>query len=180
MFINPQTAIDNNWVRGIANPKDQIQPNAIDFTLDHLYAIQERNDFVLGEHAKQMRGSIEMSAVPARNGSGDFFHLLSRTSYDGLSDVYVDLPEGVSALLVVRSTLNRNGLYITSGLYDSGYKGHIGFVLHNNSGGAILQEGVRVGQVIFVASENAKMYEGSWNHEEGTDHEHNTKAETDE
>ena len=34
MYISPQVAIDNGWIKGITDPEKQIQPNAIDFTLD--------------------------------------------------------------------------------------------------------------------------------------------------
>ena len=35
----------------------------------------------------------------------------------------VSIEEGYAGFVITRSTLNRNGVFITSGLYDSGYHG---------------------------------------------------------
>ena len=100
-----------------------------------------------------------------------FWSISSHSVYDGMSDIYVELPEGVAAMLIIRSTFNRNGLFLTSGLYDSGYKGHLGFALHNRADAqARVAPGTRVGQVIFVSSDSAGMYAGGWNHDQGTHH----------
>lgn len=171
MFINPKTAIERGWIAGNINEK-HIQPNAIDFTLDTLYKINATDTFIIAESAKLMRKSnqvvheelVHSSFVEGTQG----WWLQPNSVYDGTSEFVVDIPEGVAALLIVRSTLNRNGLFITSGLYDSGFKGHIGVAIHNRLGDAFLEKGVRIGQIIFVASENAGVYSGGYNHEKGT------------
>lgn len=120
-----------------------------------------------------MRGGVELSPVKQRSLEKDppeFWHLSSKKVYDGMSDVYVNLPEGIAAQLIIRSTFNRNGIFLTSGLYDSGFKGHIGFAIHNNSGEAKIGFGTRIGQIIFVSSDSVGSYAGGWNHEEGTHH----------
>lgn len=170
MYINPQVAIDEGWIKGIADVEKQVQPNAIDFTLDHLYTIAEA-PFFLAEDHKIMRGGVKVSTVPADVNEViyDTFQLAQRTVYDGMSDIYVDLPEGVAAELIIRSTLNRNGIFLTSGLYDSGFQGNIGFAIHNQSNCyASLQKGVRVGQIKFVKTDPGGLYAGGWNHKEGT------------
>ena len=170
MFINPKTAVENGWVSGIVNPDVQIQPNAIDFTLDQLFTISD-DSFIIGEDGKQMRGGERTLPTGSWNGTEvrDYWVLGGNKVYDGMSDVYVDLPEGVAAMLIIRSTFNRNGMFLTSGLYDSGFKGHLGFAIHNRSKGvALIEPHTRVGQVIFVASDSAGMYAGGWNHEQGT------------
>lgn len=170
MFINPKTAIEEGWVTGIRNPELQVQPNAIDFTLDKLFSINSKA-FYISEEGKQMRGGEPMEASEQWNGAEmqNYWCVKGQDVCDGLSDVYVNLPEGVAAQLIIRSTFNRNGLFLTSGLYDSGYKGHLGFALHNRSrGSALIAPGTRVGQVIFVSSDSAGMYAGGWNHDEGT------------
>ena len=174
MFINPKTAIKEGWVTGIANPEVQVQPNAIDFTLDHLYTIADK-PFVISEGGKSMRGGEPVEAYPGLVRPGvegaEHWNLHASRVYDGMSDMYVELPEGVAAMLIIRSTFNRNGLFLTSGLYDSGYKGHLGFALHNRATApALIAPGTRVGQVIFVSSDSAGMYAGGWNHDAGTHH----------
>jgi deoxycytidine triphosphate deaminase len=167
MFINPKQAIAEGWITGLKDEAMQVQPNAIDFTLDHLFDISD-NAFFLSEQEKQMRGGAKQSTVTYND--TEVFKLFPHESYDGLSSIHVKLPEGVAAELIIRSTLNRNGMFLTSGLYDSGFEGHIGFVIHNRSSGpAYLEKGVRVGQIKFIASDSAGVYAGGYNHAEGTD-----------
>ena len=168
MFMNPRDAIRNGWVTGLVDEEKQIQPNAIDFTLDHVFDIST-GIFVISEQGKQMRGGNKIEPARDRASGIDFWFLQGGQSYDGMSDVYVDLPKGIAVLPVItRSTFNRNGIFITSGLYDSGFKGHIGFVIHNMVASAKIGAGTRIGQIAFIESEAAKMYDGGWNHEKGT------------
>ena len=176
MFINPQHAIQQGWIKGIKNLETQVQPNAIDFTLDRVFSISD-NEFIIstekatGKELKQMRGGSEILTSPDRRTGVEFFHLIT-SSYDILSAVYVDLPEGVACLLVPRSTFARNAMWIVSGLYDSGFKGHVGCVLHQLKGTSKVEKGTRIGQIIFVSSENAKLYAGGYNHNENTEAPH--------
>lgn len=175
MFINPKTAINNGWIKGDITDK-HIQPNAIDFTLDRVFYINDAGGCAISEYGKRMRPQSEMTPLPVARSMYEIKDVpadmlgwrLDKASYDCMSNFYVEVPEGVAAYLIIRSTFNRNGLFVTSGLYDSGFKGHIGFVLHNVIGQTYLEQGVRVGQIIFVSSENAGVYAGGWNHEQGT------------
>lgn len=168
MFINPKTAIEKGWITGVTNPEIQIQPNALDFSLDTLFVLNESNPFVISESGKQMRGGYKLEPILDRTSKLDVWHL-EKGSYDGMSNVYVDLPEGIAAMLVIRSTFNRNGIFLTSGIYDSGFKGHVGFMIHNMCSGLTkIATGTRIGQLILVSSDSAKMYAGGWNHEQGS------------
>lgn len=171
MFINPKTAIKNGWITGLVNPDKQVQPNAIDFTADKAFDVGQK-DFYISERIKLMRGSTPIDPQPTfyEATPTDSWIINGREMLDFLSDVYVDLPEGVSAQLVIRSTLSRNGLQLVSGLYDSGFKGHIGFLLHNRSTfDAVIAQGTRVGQIIFIESNSSGTYSGEYNHKVGTD-----------
>lgn len=170
MFINPKTAIEKGWITGLTNPEKQIQPNAIDFTADKAFKIVDSTFYVSDSH-KEMRGSYSVTPDPT------YFEAELRSSWiisggdmlDFLSDVYVSVPEGVAAQLVIRSTLARNGLQLVSGLYDSGFEGHIGFLLHNrHQCEAVIAQGTRVGQIIFMQADSSGVYEGSYKHESGT------------
>ena len=173
MFIDPRVAIENGWVSGIANPDKQIQPNAIDFTLDRLFSINGNATFAIDEEEKTMRGGVEIPCVHDRRTSKRIWHISDDAVYDGLSEVFVDLPEGVVCLPVMgRSTFTRNGIFIMSGLYDSGFRGHVGFVIHNRSGKARIGVGTRIGQIAFVESAKAGLYAGGYNHGEGTEAPH--------
>lgn len=167
MFIDPRVAIENGWVTGIKDVDLQVQPNAIDFTLDTLFSINGDASCVISESGKKMRGGEKINSVQDRRDE-EWYWTLNGGIYDGLSDVYVNLPEGVACLpVVVRSTFNRNGIFLTSGLYDSGYQGHIGFAIHNWLGNAKIGVGTRIGQIAFVESAKAGLYAGGWNHTEG-------------
>lgn len=170
MFINPKTAIEKGWITGIANPDKQVQPNAIDFTADQAFEVSHF-DFYISESGKQMRGGEPLATRTTffEPENKESFIIPGRDMLDFLSDVYVELPEGVAAQLVIRSTLSRNGLLLTSGLYDSGFKGHIGFLLHNlHEYDAIIAKGTRVGQIVFIAADSAGTYAGGYNHVAGT------------
>ena len=175
MFINPKIAIEEKW---ITHPelssydewfsKKFVSPNAIDFTLDRLFSINHHNGFHISEHGKKMRGSQEIKPVIDRRENIPYWRLDKNSAYDGMSSMYVNIPDGVACSLIIRSTLNRNGIWLTSGLYDSFFKGHIGFVLHNRSGYAYISPGTRIGQILFHPADNAYKYEGGYSHDTGT------------
>jgi len=175
MFIDPKTAIENNW---ITHPecntlqdwidRKYLGPNAIDFTLDQLYSINHHNLFTISEDTKQMRGGELLGIANTDAEGNEYWTLSAHETYDGMSSMTLDLPVGVACQLVIRSTFNRNGIYLTSGLYDSKFQGACGFALHNRSGLAMVQKGVRVGQIIFVSSSSDREYAGGWNHAAGT------------
>ena len=60
-----------------------------------------------------------------------------------------------------QSTLNRNGLFITSGLYDSGYHGVMAGALHVKAF-ARIKKGTRVGQFLLFKSQSLKKYDGDY------------------
>jgi deoxycytidine triphosphate deaminase len=175
MFINPTVAIEKGWIRGDITDK-QVQPNAIDFTLDSLMQLShlepnylhQKNEFpFVGESEKRM--TPLQSCLTMNRGDGTkYWTLYKGTVYDGTSNLYVEVPEGVAAIVYSRSTLTRNGLFLMTGLYDSGYKGQIGFTLYPQMNSIQLEIGVRVGQIAFVHSESHGVYAGGWNHDEGT------------
>lgn len=165
MFINPKHAIQEGWVtfpEWMSEDFKQkcIQPNALDFTVDSVYFIGD-DEFKISEEGKHMRTQSKMETF-----EGNF--LLSKGCYDAMSDFYVNVPEGVAAHLITRSTFNRNGLFIQSGLYDSGFKGNCGFVIYNMGGSATIAPHTRIGQLIFTTSEDSgKLYAGGYNTEAG-------------
>jgi len=169
MFINPKIAIENGW---IIPPSDNfdwekyVQPNAIDFTIDSLFTINDKVSFIISESGKQMRKGEPVVANQFEDGLS-YWMLESNSVYDFMSNFYVNLPDGVACEMIVRSTFNRNGIFLTSGLYDSGFKGNIAGALHNRSGVAYISPGTRVGQIKFIASDSEGSYAGQYNTENG-------------
>jgi len=170
MFINPKIAINNGWIKGIKDLK-QIQPNAIDFTLDKVMILNTDVVAAVGETHKTMRPLYPYSLDSSYplDPVETFWALEGLRVYDGMSDMYVEVPEGVAAVLYTRSTFARNGVFIISGLYDSGFKGNIGFTIYTIGGPIQIERGTRIGQIAFVKSDDSGLlYTGGWNHPEGT------------
>lgn len=168
MFISPIKVIESGWITGVK--EEMVQPNGIDFTLDKLYqTVKDRDWFALGHEFKQHREwePVEPFEFEARGFGGDCytaqaFSLKASTSYDFQSDLKVNIPRDIVAYLIVRSTLNRNQMFITSGLYDSGFIGNIGGQLHNRGNHAVLEKGVRIGQIVFADAQSISAYNGSY------------------
>ena len=168
MLINPRLAVEQGWVDGLVNPNKQIQPNAIDFTVDRVFSINDDSVFTISETQKQMRtGCEEIEPQVDSDNDEKWWTIEPHTSYDAMSNIYVEVPEGMVANLIIRSTFNRNGIFLTSGLYDSGFKGNIGFAIHNNSGKAQIAQGTRIGQITFTKSDSEGIYSGGYNTENG-------------
>jgi deoxycytidine triphosphate deaminase len=70
--------------------------------------------------------------------------------------------EGEAGWVITRSTLNRNGCFITSGLYDSSYHGTMAAVLHITFGTARIKKGTRIGQYLSFDAEMLHEYNGSY------------------
>lgn len=167
MLLNPKIAIEQGWITRVET--EQIQPNAIDFTLDKAFEIG-CEPFRLYKSQKEHRKSTELAPIESHYPypTTMVFPIKGKTSVDCMSNMFVKLPEGVCAKLIIRSTLNRNGLFLTSGLYDSGFQGNVGCVLHNNSEGvAFIEKGACIGQIEFYASDSEGVYKGGYNTEEG-------------
>jgi len=158
MFINPQKAFKEGWITGVKD-EAQIQPNAIDITADRLFAVNPSNHFSISKTDKLHRNRTEFVNPTIWS--------LERGVYDVMSDCYVEMPEGVAGYLITRSTLNRNGVFVQSGLYDSGYKGPVQFMLYNLFGRTELSPHVCVAQFVFVESESSGKYSGGYNTEKG-------------
>lgn len=165
MLISPRTAIAEGWVVFPSWMTDEqkeksIQPNAIDFTIDRVYEIDFNTPCYIGEDKKTMRKTHEIFS-----GDNDTWSL-TPGQYDFMSDFYVSLPEGVAVEVIARSTFVRNGFFITTGLWDSGFKGPAGGVLHS-AGAAQIHRHVRVGQLKFIRSDKGGLYNGGYNTDAG-------------
>ena len=133
-----------------------IQPNAVDLKINRVWEITN-DDFYLGIDEKRHRKGREIDPELGE------FHLKWGKSYQFETDHFVIIPEGHAGWLIARSTLNRNGIFITSGLYDSGFQNYVGGVMHINGGDARIQKGARVAQFIYVEAETVSMYDGDYN-----------------
>lgn len=181
MLINPKTAIKEGWITWndkITDIERYIQPNAIDFDCAEIRYLDITSPAFLSEQSK----IIHTSTIVEPENNFQIFNNgeLQRTSevawrlvygncYDFSSNFHVTLPEGVAAELIIRSTLNRSGVFLTAGLYDSGFNGNIAGMLRIEGGDFYLAPNTRIGQIKFIRSEESGiMYAGGYNHDAGT------------
>lgn len=136
---------------------DDVQPNAVDLRVDRIYRMH--GAFRIGEEdgkeIKQHRHLFEV--FPDKDG---YFNLGVGT-YQIIMENIIKVGEDEAGWVITRSTLNRNGCYITSGLYDSGYNGVMAGALHVRDY-AEIKKGSRVGQFLLFKAEALKKYDGDY------------------
>jgi len=141
--------------------EDDVQPNAVDIRLDKVWQISNET-FTLSDSHKGHRGSEELSFTRHfPDHEGEWIDLYPG-SYEFTARGTVLVPPGFAGWVVTRSTLNRNGVFITSGLYDSGYHGVMAGVIHVSCGPFLVQRGTRIGQFILVDAETSHQYDGDY------------------
>ena len=141
-----------------------VQPNAVDLRLGKVFKIHN-NVCTLSETQKGHRGSIEIQ--PDENG----YWNLEPGTYEVVMENIIEVGEGEAGWVITRSTLNRNGVFLTSGLYDSGYHGVMAGAMHVHCGPFNIQKGTRVGQFLLFKAESLHKYDGSY----GLNKEHDKK-----
>ena len=136
-----------------------IQPNAVDLRVEKIFRMDLNKTFTIGEEngkeVKQHRGSTEL--YPDEEG----YWYLNPGSYEIVMENIIHVGPDEAGWVITRSTLNRNGLFITSGLYDSGYHGVMAGALHV-SAPAKIKKGTRVGQFLLFTSQSLKKYDGDY------------------
>jgi deoxycytidine triphosphate deaminase len=140
------------------------QPNAVDLRLGKVYSMRN-NEFIISEEEKRHRGTVEM--LPDKDG----WFVLPEGTYEVVMENIVHIGPDEAGWVITRSTLNRNGLFITSGLYDSKYHGVMAGALHVRGGPAKIKKGTRVAQFLLFKAEALSGYSGSY----GIQSEHDKK-----
>ncbi len=176
MLLSPQTAIENGWItfpdhftpQDIAN---SIQPNAIDFTLDRVFAViptsgasgtSKAQIFTDSKYLYSYSEYLPDYDTTPKGRSVEVWSLDASQIYDGMSSFTVKVPESVACTLIVRSTFNRSGLQLNAGLYDQGFNNNIGFMLYPHLP-IVIEKGTRIGQIMFhAAHSDGQLYNGSY------------------
>ena len=133
-----------------------VQPNAVDLRLGKVFKIKEELFEISNDHKKH-RGT-EYEVQPDEDG---YFYLVPG-HYEVVMDNIIHVGEGEAGWVITRSTFNRNGLFLTSGLYDSLYAGTMAGVLHVTIGDARIKKGTRIGQYLSFDAEMLHGYNGSY------------------
>lgn len=141
--------------------KGDIQPNAVDIRLNRVWRLDESSMMTLTDDEKIHARRFEVVT------DNEDFYLLPRGTYEISFVNQIIVAEGEAGWVITRSTLNRNGNFITSGLYDSGYGSEtngapMAACLHVKTPLKV-KKGTRVGQYICVSSETAGLlYSGDY------------------
>lgn len=172
MLINPRYAIEQGWITWndkVVDIEKHIQPNAIDFDCAWLYEAANPTEMAfLTEQGKKLRSLVPVEPK-VYDGVGLCWKLEPRKNYDASSNFHLKVPENVACKLVIRSTLSRSNLLLSSGLFDSGFGGQAACALINNGDGPfLLGVDTRIGQIEFWKSDSEGTYKGGYNHEQGT------------
>jgi len=140
----------------LTNVKEgDVQPNAVDLRLGKVFKMSQ-STFKIDEKEKVHRGSYEMKPDPL-----GYFNL-PEGHYEVVMENMIVVGEGEAGWVITRSTLNRNGVFLTSGLYDTGYDGVMSGVMHVTCGPMRIQKGTRIGQYLSFNAEALHSYDGSY------------------
>jgi len=154
MIINPKKII-NEWIlTNIENSKEQIQQNWVDITLKYIDIIHWFSNILIKKERKHAdRSALDFS-------KNEIY--LKPWIYDILFNEEINIPNWMCANIYTRSTLNRSWNFITSGLYDAGYKWVLWAILHINIP-ITLEKGVRLAQIVFSKAEKWDLYDWIYN-----------------
>ena len=132
-----------------------VQPNAVDLRLGKVFKLSQ-STFVIDEQQKKHRGSFEMQP----DGLGYFN--LPEGHYEVIMENKIVVGKDEAGWVITRSTLNRNGVFLTSGLYDTGYDGVMAGVMHVSCGPMRIARGTRIGQYLSFNAESLFNYDGDY------------------
>lgn len=169
MFVIPTIAIKSELV------PNQLQQNAVDITCDHMYCfsmLQSKDPSGINwcripkegktVHSDRVK-MITQKQYDNSEWKDDSFVLVNTGAFAFESDVEVEIPEGYVGWLITRSSLNRNGIIVHSGLYDSGFKGIIAGTVYNMTKSIVyIERGARIAQFVLAKAECAGLYNGQY------------------
>lgn len=140
----------------LTNVKEgDVQPNAVDLRLGKVFKMSS-STFRIDEKEKVHRGAFEMR--PDNEG----YYNLAEGHYEVIMENMITVGDNEAGWVITRSTLNRNGVFLTSGLYDTGYDGVMAGVMHVTCGPMRIQRGTRIGQYLSFNAEALHHYNGSY------------------
>ena len=149
---NPTTIVEASIIGNLEEGEFVVQQNGIDLTLASAEEIR-------GGILEKDKPTIDKYTNVLETPLGFVFE--AGRVYSIWFQQEIKLPANLCAQIVQRSSLNRMGGMITTGLYDSGFQGQLGAVLRVDAP-IIIEKGARVAQVIFMEAESASLYDGRY------------------
>ena len=154
--------IGNKYLKNIFKNGDenQYQPNSFDLKLNKVYIISRTYDkvgIIKGE--KHLPNLVEIST----NYNGDYLLEPLNTYIVEIEDD-IEIPNDVAQFYLIRSTLLRCGITTCTALGDSGFKGHLMFLLKNESlNNVYITKGERIATAVNFEVAGASLYDGDYN-----------------
>lgn len=166
--INPREFAEKylkNW-----DPKDLAQVG-LDVRIARLYHLDNSAKAMVKE---KIRAFASRTLLYPMNGEYD---LIPGQVYEFESDIVVSMPVDAAGLIVHRSSMLRNGVIVTSGIWDPGFTGNLnGFILPQACTVTVGQF-ERVGQFVVWEASACSQYTGIYLGTKGTsDVQNNTEA----
>lgn len=167
MIFSPMRAYEEGWIKGLEDVDKQVQQNGIDVRVESIQEIISSG--VLRKEGKELPRYKALTPEDVPDGR-EVFAINIGKAYIMTSYESVRIPENVVGMVFMRSTLNRIGAPIHSGLYDSGFKGRIQPTLYPMNH-LLIEKGARFAQIIFMQAQSYKLYDGQYQEREleGTD-----------
>lgn len=136
-----------------------LQPNAVDIRINsiwHLISDAEITDNGVKHADQRYVGYYDLNKLT--------WQLQAGKAYRFESTSVITVPPKHAGWLISRSSLNRSGLFVVSGLYDSGFNGRIGGTIYcfNQT---ILQHNTRIAQFVLVKAQQRHLYNGQYQNE---------------
>jgi deoxycytidine triphosphate deaminase len=131
------------------------QQAAVDLRLENVWKMEGL--FTIDEDVKYHRKTTKVDV------DEEGYYYLSVGSYEISFDHDISIGPDEASLIVTRSTLARNGVFVASGLWDPKFSGRGGCCLHVNGGLMKIKPGTRIGQFVTWKVVNAQgAYNGSY------------------
>lgn len=130
-----------------------VQPNAVDLKILKLYEF-DSTAFVLSNNIQHIP---QTEMVPMNN----FFTCCKGCAYGIVFDHQIKIGDDEAGFIITRSSLNRNGIFVQSGLYDSGFNNYVGGTMYCFNDCQI-EVGSRIAQFVLFKSESLSLYRGQY------------------
>ncbi|KAJ7286001.1 putative dUTP diphosphatase Dut [Mycena rebaudengoi] len=167
MILPGKTVFARQILRGLASPKDQVQPCGIDLTLKRI--LRWTNAGVVDFDNIRRRNADTVEIPFEGSGTAGKLHLAPGAYLVEFNEI-IDTPLDVMGTLFVRSSLFRSGALVSAGVMDSGYKGTIGGMLQVcNPYGLTLFRDAKLAQFVFEEmKEKVEGYSGVYQDKSST------------
>lgn len=136
--------------------ENMMQPNAIDLRVAKIWKVDPKSTFQIFEDTK-----IHRDCKPVELIDGVVYHLpvgVYQVEFEG----QVKIGPNHVARIITRSTLNRNGVFLHTGLYDSGFEGRLIATMYNFVGHTMIGKRARLGQLVVMKAESLHLYDGDY------------------